>query len=162
MAETVKLIRCAKCGTAITTQDTMVQSMMAEVTRLNELAEKDRKFNGGKMLNLYQQQSAQVYKLLKQIIHMTAQMDKYARISSQEKSVLSHYVRVNGLVSDETLRELELKARSRAAEADKKDQARINELFGEFQSICQNRTKRDITAGKAIKNVEGRKKYEKD
>lgn len=154
MAETVKLIRCAKCGTIITTQETMVQSMMAEVTRLNTLAEKDRKFNGGKMLTLYQQQSAQVYKLLKQILHMTAQMDKYARICSQEKSVLTHYVRVNGLVSDETLRELELKARTRAAEADKKDQTRINELFGEFQSICQNRTKRDMTADKAIKNAE--------
>ena len=54
MAETVKLIRCAKCGTVITTQDTMVQPMMAEVTRLNQLAEKDKKFNGGKMANLYQ------------------------------------------------------------------------------------------------------------
>lgn len=55
MAETVKLIRCAKCGTVITTQETMVQSMMAEVTRLNQLAENDRKFNRGKMVNLYQQ-----------------------------------------------------------------------------------------------------------
>ena len=153
MAETVKLIRCAKCGTVITTQDTMVQSMMAEVTRLNQLAEKDKKFNGGKMACLYMQQSAQVYKLMKQIIHLTAQMNEHARLIMQEKSVLSHYVRDNGLVSDETLRELELKARDRAAEANKKDQAKINELFGEFQSICQNRTKRDPTAEKALKNV---------
>ena len=153
MAETVKLIRCAKCGTVITTQDTMVQSMMAEVTRLNQLAEKDKKFHGGKMACLYMQQSAQVYKLMKQIIHLTAQMDEHARLIMQEKSVLAHYVRDNGLVSDETLRELELKARERAAEANKKDQAKINELFGEFQSICQNRTKRDPTAEKALKNV---------
>jgi hypothetical protein len=153
MAETVKLIRCAKCGTVITTQDTMVQSMMAEVTRLNQLAENDRKFNRGKMVNLYQQQSAQVHKLMKQILHMTAQMDEHARLLIHEKSVLTHYVRDNGLVSDETLRELELKARDRAAEANKKDQAKINELYGEFQSICQNRTKRDPTADKALKKV---------
>lgn len=153
MAETVKLIRCAKCGTVITTQETMVQSMMAEVTRLNQLAEKDKKFNGGKMACLYMQQSAQVHKLLKQILHMTAQTDERVRLVNQELSVLRHYVRQNALVSDETLRELELKARDRAAEANKKDQAKINELFGEFQSICQNRTKRDPTAEKALKNV---------
>lgn len=153
MAETVKLIRCAKCGTVITTQDTMVQSMMAEVTRLNQLAEKDRKFNGGKMANLYQQQSAQVHKLMKQILHLTAEADEQKRQLQREKSVLAHYLLDNGLLPESELHELLEKARVDAAERSKKDQAKINELFGEFQSICQNRTKRDPTADKALKKV---------
>ncbi len=148
----MKLLRCRKCGTMITTQDTMVECMMAEVERLNRLAENDAKYNRGRMKNLYAQQSSQVSKMMKQIIHLTSQMDRQSRILNQEKGVLVYYLLQNGLITEEKLHELEKIARERAAQADARDQKEIERIYGSFQSSCTNRSKADPTAQKAMKN----------
>lgn len=151
----VELIRCRKCGAMITTQDTMVECMMEEVERLNRLAEKDVKYNRGKLKMLYAQQSAQVYKMMKQIIHLTSQMDEHSRILNQEKGVLVHYLLQNGLITEEKLHELEAYARERAAQANARDQKQIELIYGSFQSECTNRSKADPTAQKAVGNKGG-------
>ena len=66
---------------------------------------------------------------------------------------MTRYLLDNGLLTQNELHDLLETARAGAAEGSKRDQAKINELFGEFQSICQNRTKRDPTADKALKKV---------
>lgn len=147
----MRLIRCRKCGAMITTEETMVECMMEEVERLNRLAEKDAKYNKGKLKMLYTQQSAQVYKMMKQIIHLTSQMDEHNRQLNQEKGVLVHYLLQNNLITLEKLHELEAYARERAALADAQDQKKIAEIYGVFQSDTVNRTKADPTAWKAIK-----------
>lgn len=147
----MKLLRCRKCGAMITTQDTMVECMMAEVERLNRLAENDAKYNKGWLKSTYEQQSSQVYKMMKQIIHLTSQMDESARRLNCEKGVLAHYLLSNGLITEEKLHELELKARERAAKAKERDERQIAAIYGEFQSVCNNRTKADPTAQKAMR-----------
>lgn len=132
----------------------MVENMMAEVERLNRLAVNDAKYNKGKLKNLYAQQSAQVYKMMKQIIHLTAQTDEYARKASQEKSVLVHYLLQNNLITMEKLNELALVARERAKAANERDQKQIEAIYGSFQSECINRSKADPTANKAIREVQ--------
>lgn len=147
----MKLLRCRKCGAVITTQDSMIESMMEEVKRLNSLAEKDAKYNKGRLKSVYQQQSSQIFKLMKQIIHLTSQMDEHSRLLENEKSVLVYYLRTNGLITDEKLLDLEEKARKRVKEKNARDEAEIQMIYGKFNSICQNRTNADPTANAALK-----------
>lgn len=147
----MKLLRCRKCGAMITTQDTMVDCMMAEVERLNRLAENDAKYNKGRLKSTYEQQSSQVYKMMRQIVHLTSQMDESSRRLNQEKGVLVHYLLSNGLITKEKLHELEEKARERAAQANERDQRQIEAIYGEFQGSIHNRTKADPTARKAMR-----------
>lgn len=147
----MKLLRCRKCGTFITTQDNLIEQMMEEVKRLNSLAEKDAKFNKGRLKSVYQQQSSQIFKLMRQIIHLTSQMDEESRLLQNKISVLVYYLRTNKLITDEKLHELEEKARKKVEEKNASDEAEIRMLYGEFNSICQNRTKADPTANAALK-----------
>lgn len=147
----MRLIRCRKCGAMICSQDTMVESMMAEVERLNKLAENDCKYNKGRLRNVYVQQSSQVYKMMKQIIHLTSQMDEYSRLLSTEKGVLVHYLLQNNLITLEKLHELEAYAREKAKIADERDQKQIEAIYGDFRRETVNRTKADPTARKAIR-----------
>lgn len=149
----MNLIRCRKCGTVITTQETMIDNMMDELNRLNRLAEKAAKHNQS-MMNVYQQEAIQVRKLIGQIIHLTSQMDKNARRVLQEKSVIVHYALENNLLTIEKIHELELIARDRAAKADERDRREIKKIYGDFESMLTNRSKKDPTAKKAIKEVE--------
>ena len=144
----MKLLRCRKCGTVITTQDAMVENMLAEINKINDLAIKASKNKEKQVAALYMQQSAQLSKLMKQIIHIASQLDESYRRLNQEKGVLVHYLFSNNLITEDKLHELEKKARERAAEADKKDQAEIERLYGDFCSICTNRTKSDPTANR--------------
>lgn len=147
----MRLLRCRKCGAMISTQDTMVESMMAEIERLNRLAEKDCKYNKGRLRNVYSQQSSQIYKMMKQIIHLTSQMDEQSRRVNTEKGVLVHYLLKNSLITLEKLHELEAHARERAKIADERDQKQIEAIYGDFRSETVNRTKADPTARMAIK-----------
>lgn len=146
----MKLIRCRKCGTVITTQETMIDNMMDELNRLNRLAEKAAKHNRS-MMQVYQQEAIQVRKLIGQIIHLTSQMDEHARRVLQEKSVIIHYALENNLLTMDKIHELELIARERAAKADERDQREIKKIYGDFESMLTNRTKKDPTAKEAIK-----------
>ncbi len=147
----MKLLRCRKCGAMITTQDTMVDCMMAEVERLNRLAENDAKYNKGRLKSTYEQQSSQVYKMMRQIVHLTSQLDEDSRRMHQEKGVLVHYLFSNGLITEAKLHELEAIARERAAQANERDQRQIEAIYGDFQSSIHNRTKADPTAQKAMR-----------
>ena len=147
----MKLLRCRKCGAMITTQDTMVDCMMAEVERLNRLAENDAKYNKGRLKSTYEQQSSQVYKMMRQIVHLTSQLDEESRRMHQEKGVLVHYLFSNGLITEAKLHELEAIARERAAQANERDQRQIEAIYGDFQSSIHNRTKADPTAQKAMR-----------
>lgn len=147
----MKLLRCRKCGAMITTQDTMVDCMMAEVERLNRLAENDAKYNKGRLKSTYEQQSSQVYKMMRQIVHLTSQLDEDSRRMHQEKGVLVHYLFSNGLITEAKLHELEAIARERAAQANERDQRQIEAIYGDFHSSIHNRTKADPTAQKAMR-----------
>ena len=147
----MRLLRCRKCGTFITTQDTMVENMMEEINRLNRLAEKAARGKDKSLINVYQQQSAQVSKLMKQILHLTAQKDAAYRVEKQEKSVLVHYLLTNNLITHEKLNELNEIARIKVEEKNKADQAEIERLYGDFESTLTNRTKNDPTAKAAMK-----------
>lgn len=126
----------------------MVETMMAEINRLNGLAAKDSKHR-----NTYQQQSAQLFKLMKQIIHITAQMDDAVRNLKNEKSVLVNYLIANNIVTYDKLHELEAVARERAKKQNEKDSKELERLYGEAYSICQNKTKSNPTEKTALKNV---------
>lgn len=122
--------------------------MTAEINRLNSLAAK-----GGKNRNIYQQQSAQLFKLMKQIVHISSQIDSNIRVLNNEKGVLVDFLISNGIITYDELRELETKARERAKAQDEKDSKELERLYGEAQSICHEKGIRNSTENKALRNV---------
>ena len=144
----MRLIKCRKCGATIATDETFVQRMMDDINALSEKARKDKKNQ-----NIYLQQASAIRKIMQQYLHVTANMDQHKRSLTNELSVLINYIRENNLISDEKLAELTQIARERAAEKEKADEEKIRELYGGFENISINRTKRDPTEKQATRGM---------
>jgi hypothetical protein len=134
----------------ITTQDTLMQNYMEEISRLNNLAMKDRRNR-----TVYEQQASQLTKIVKQILHSTSQMDEQRRKLQNELSVLTTYIRENGLIPDEKLFELRDKGREIAIKKNEEDEKLVEQLYGNFNSILGSSSRRDPTEKMALKK-EGR------
>lgn len=142
----MRLIKCRKCGATIATDETFIQRMMDDINTLMEKARKDHKNS-----NSYIQQAKAIRKIMQQYLHVTANMDQHKRRLTNELSVLIFYIRENNLISDEKLAELSEEGRKRAAEKEKAEEEKVRELYGGFENISINRTKRDPTEKQAIR-----------
>lgn len=134
----MKILRCRKCGTMITTQDNLMRNYLEEIKRLNALAIKDRRNKP-----VYLQQASQLTKISNQILHATTQMEEHRRMLQNELNVLVAYVRENGLVSDDKLSELRDKGRERARKKAEEDEKLLEQLYGNFNSILGSSFRRD-------------------
>ena len=146
----MKILRCRKCGTMITTQDNLMQNYMEEIKRLNSLAIKDKRNSA-----VYVQQASQLTKVVKQILHATTQMEEQRRKLQNELSVLTTYIRENGLIADEKLWELRDKGRELAKKKSEEDEKLVEQLYGNFNSILGNSSRRDPVE-KTVLRKEGR------
>lgn len=144
----MKLLRCKKCGAVITTNETMMQNYMEEIDRLSKMAIKDKR-NAAVYLN----QAASLRKISTQILHLTAQCDSDNRRLLNELGELIHYVRENNLVSDEKLSEIQAAGREKARKNNEADEKRIEELYGNFNSILASRSHRRPTEKAVMKKV---------
>ena len=148
----MRLIRCRKCGAALVTEDALIERMNDTIHELNEKA---RHSKNGKVAKSYLAEAASVTKMMKGILHNTAQMEARKSGSSYELSEIVHYIRENDLISDEKLDELRKTARERAKIRNEENQKEIDRIYGKYRGgyIPSNNTKSDKTAEKAIKNV---------
>ena len=146
----MKILRCRKCGTMITTQDNLMQNYMEEIKRLNSLALKDKRNR-----TVYEQQASQLTKVVKQILHATTQMEEQRRKLQNELSVLTTYIRENGLIADEKLWELRDKGRELAKKKSEEEEKLVEQLYGNFNSILGNSSRRDPVE-KTVLRKEGR------
>lgn len=144
----MKLIRCRKCGAVITTNDTIMQNYMDEIERLSKLAIRDRK-----NASVYLNKAASLRKISTQIIHLTAQRDEDMRRLTNELGELVSYIRENGLISDDKLYELQEIARKRARQKNAEDEKRVEALYGNFNSILGNSSRRDPTEKVVMKKM---------
>lgn len=130
--------------------DTVV--MMSDLYKTPELR---RHSKNGKVAKSYLAEAASVTKMMKGILHNTAQMEARKSGSSYELSEIVHYIRENDLISDEKLDELRKTARERAKIRNEENQKEIDRIYGKYRGgyIPSNNTKSDKTAEKAIKNV---------
>ena len=137
----MRLIKCRKCGATISTDETFVQRMLDAINELSEKARRDRR-----NANSYLAQAVAIRKIMQQYLHTTANMDSDYRRVLNEQSVLIHYLRENKLITDEKLNELNTIGRKRYEEKEKAAAERVAQLYGDFNNISINRTKRDPTA----------------
>ena len=84
----MKLIRCRKCGAALVTEDALIERMNDTIHELNEKA---RHSKNGKIAKSYLAEAASVTKMMKGILHNTAQMEARKSGSSYELSEIVHY-----------------------------------------------------------------------
>lgn len=146
----MKLLRCRKCGATITTNDEVMRNYMEEIERLTKLSIRDKKNK-----TAYQMQAASLRKIASQIMHLTDQNDEILRVKTNEIAVLNDYIRENGLIPDEKLWELRDFARERARKRIAEDEKKIEELYGNFNSILSNSSRRDPTEKKVLKGMKG-------
>lgn len=153
----MKLIHCKKCGASIVTEDALVERMQDYIHELNEKA---RKSKDGRVAKSYLAEAASVTKMMKGILHNTAQIELRKRTCFSELNEIVNYIRLNGLVSNEKINELRTIAREKAKERNAENQKELDRIYGEWDKLDTpfNRTKRDDTAKKAIRNVQSEKK----
>lgn len=129
----MKLIRCRKCGAALVTEDALIERMNDTIHELNEKA---RHSKNGKIAKSYLAEAASVTKMMKGILHNTAQMEARKSGSSYELSEIVHYIRENDLISDEKLDELRKTARERAKIRNEENQKEIDRIYGKYRVTC--------------------------
>ncbi len=149
----MRLIHCRKCGSAIVTEDALIERMNDTIHELNEKA---RHSKNGKIAKSYLAEAASVTKMMKGILHNTAQMESRKSGSGCELSEIVHYIRENNLISDEKLDELRNIAREKAKIRNEENQRELDRIYGKYKGtyIPSNNTKSDKTAEKAIRNTE--------
>lgn len=145
----MRLIHCKKCGSAMVTENALIERMNDAIHELNEKARRSR---NGKAANSYLAEAASITKMMKGIIHNTAQMEDRKITCAMELAEIVHYIRFNNLVTDEKLDELRQIAREKAKVRNAESQKEIDRIFGEYKSLYTpfNNTKSDSTANKAI------------
>lgn len=148
----MKLIHCKKCGSAIVTENALIERMNDTIHELNEKA---RRSKHGGIANSYLAEAASVTKMMKGIIHNTTQIEERRTTCSCELAEITHYLRENKLVSDEKLDELRQIAREKAKVKSAENQREIDRIYGVYNSSYTpfNNTKSDPTAKKAIRNI---------
>ena len=145
----MRLIHCKKCGAAMVTENALIERMNDTIHELNEKA---RHSKNGKIAKSYLAEAASVTKMMKGIIHSTAQMEERRITCVCELSEITHFLRTNNLVSDEKLDELRQIAREKAKIRNAENQKELDRIYGEYNSLYTpfNNTKSDPTANKAI------------
>lgn len=148
----MKLIHCKKCGSAIVTEDALVERVNDTIHEMNEKA---RRSKNGVVAKSYLAEAASVTKMMKGIIHNTTQIEERRTTCSCELAEITHYLRENKLVSDEKLDELRKIAREKAKVKSAENQREIDRIYGVYNSSYTpfNNTKSDPTAKKAIRNI---------
>lgn len=145
----MRLIHCQKCGTAIVTEDAFVERMQDAVHELNEKARKTR---NNKNAQSYIREASSITKMMKGILHNTAQMTDRKLTCQLEMCEIVYYLRKNNLISDEKLDELRETARKKAEARNSENEKEIQRIYADYHSIynLSNRTKADLTAERAV------------
>lgn len=148
----MKLIHCKKCGAALVTEDALLERMNDTIHELNEKARREK---NGKKAHSYLAEAASVTKMMKGIIHNTAQMEDRRITCQLEMAEIVNYLRKNHLITDEKLDELRAIAREKANERNLENQKELDRIYGNYRALYtpSNNTKADKTANTAIRNM---------
>lgn len=149
----MKLLRCAKCGYVLSTEEGYVQNILDEVEVLWKAAEKEK---NGRKYNLYSQKAAQMGKIARLILHYMSTQNERARVSETERGVIVRYLLEEKLITPEKLDELYAEAAKIVDERNQQDRAKIEELYGESRNIVAGMNLSSVER-KVMKRV-GRKK----
>lgn len=148
----MRLVKCRKCGASIVTDDGLIERMNDTVHELNEKARRAKNY---KIYNSYLNEAANVTKMMKGILHNTAQMEDRRITCNCELSELTHYLIENNLITYEKLDEIRARARKKAEERNKENQKEIDKIYGKYTSLYtpSNQTKADPTAKRALNHM---------
>lgn len=146
----MRLVKCKKCGTPIMMDSYIMEQMFIAMQECNEKA---RQIKDNIIKMSYLQEATQINKMIVQVQHRTTQIEERKTRINCEMSEIVHYIRENNLVSEEKLNELRIIARKKAEIKNKEDEKIIKQIYGEFENIMVNRTKRDTTSKMALKRL---------
>lgn len=145
----MKLIHCKKCGHPMITEDAIVERMNDTIHELNEKA---RKSKNGKIAKSYLAEAASVTKMMKGILHNTANIEARTARSGMYLRILVEYLLANNLITEDKLKELNEQADKMIEEKNAADQKELERIYGNYKKLYtpSNNTMSDPTADKAI------------
>lgn len=146
----MKLVKCRKCGTAIMTDDSLLENMVEEMNECNRLS---RKAKTVQQRNAYLQQASQLKKMITQIQHRTTEMETRSRSGRILIGKLKQYVLENNLMTTDQIEKFEKDAALEVAIGNKKDGEVIESVYGSYHNSMANRTNKDTTARTALKGM---------
>ena len=148
----MRLIHCRKCGAALVTEDALIERMNDTIHELNEKA---RHSKNGKIAKSYLAEAASVTKMMKGILHNTAQNGRQESGSSYELSEIVHYIR-EMILFPMKARRVKKNCKRKSKIRNEENQKEIDRIYGKYKGgyVPSNNTKSDKTAEKAIKNAE--------
>lgn len=150
----MKLIKCKKCGATVMTAETLLSAMQDEYNELVAEAKRAKPANK----NIYLQQMSHLTKMMTAVCHNSSEAEIRKSGIGNFARLLKSYVFENGLVSQELIDEMHVRANAEAKRKAEEDEKKLAALYGDFDSMLVNRTKRDNTARTAIRNINNEKK----
>jgi len=143
----MRLIRCRKCDTVISSSDTFLEQMLLSMEDCNKMAKNSNTY-ADKTLHI--QRASQIKKMIVHTQALTYQLEERKVTVLSELSEIVHYLRANKLIDDDKLSELKDIGRKKAEIKNKNQQREIDKIYGNFENLFTNRTKADKTATNAI------------
>lgn len=143
----MRIIKCRKCGTMISSSDTFLEQMVLSMNECNQKAIKAKPSDKVP----YIQQASQIKKMITQVLHLTAQIEQRKIAATCEISEIVHYLRSNKLITDLKLDELRAIARKKSEIRNNQEESDIARIYGVFENTFVNKTKSDPTANKVVK-----------
>ncbi len=140
-----RVLRCIKCGHVLVGENDFVERIMDQYMRNIKIAEKSRKYR-----NTMLAENAMLRSYFKQILHWQNEEHQRRDLNRMKISVINKYIRDHHLISDEEMVKLYQGAEEMQKRQLEQASAELKRLYGEYESVCVNKTKSDPTANAAI------------
>lgn len=142
----MKMIRCQKCGTAVISDETLLQNVLDAMSEANRKA---RRSKTGER-NAYLQEAAEHKTIYKALMHNITQRERADRETPFELSELVHHVISTGKMTKDEVDAICDRGKRRAKAAHREADAEIERVYGAFEGIS-NRTMPNPTEREALK-----------
>lgn len=146
----MRLIKCKKCGATIMTNETLLSDMQQEY---NELIKKSKRVRGADK-QIVAQQLKHINKIMVAVCQCTTEAEIRKNDAYNELILLKKYIKNNDLIGYETLDKIRDEAKKITSKKIREDEKYIENLYGDFENVFCNRTKKDLTAEKALRECE--------
>jgi hypothetical protein len=149
----LKLIRCQKCGTAIISDETLLQNVLEKMNDAVRRAQKCKAANRPAIL----QEAAEYRSIYKALMHNITSRERAEMETPFVLSAITRHLVEEKILTQEEVDHIANEGRQRARAARRRYDAEIKKTYGDFECAA-NRTKADPTASRALNNVERRQR----
>lgn len=144
-----RILRCLKCGHVIAGEDSFVENIMDQYFGNLKIAE----HSSNRKRHLLLAENGMLRSYFKQILHWQNESIQRRDLNRAKIKILNDYIRKHNLIPDDILFGLYDQAEEHQKKMQEQASKELQRLYGEFESICSNRSKADSTANMVIRKI---------